>query len=261
MDRLPSDQRLSRLTTPGFLGALWLLVANDVLFKAWYGNWVTGKLSDFAGLIAFALFWTAILPSRRSLVHVLCGLAFVLWKSPLSESFITLWNASLPWRIDRVVDPTDAFALMVLPLSWWYAGVARPLALLRPLRAVVGVAAVVSFVATSAPRETTPDGTVFVVPMPQGRVSRELEAIDSADSTLDIIQTSALSMDTLMIHFGETIARVELRYAATGETLLTLVEVTSRTTVPEPVANARRELSEKVVSVLRHKDGAPVLAK
>ena len=40
----------SALSSPGFLVALAVLLANDLWWKAAYDNWLTGKLSDFAGL-------------------------------------------------------------------------------------------------------------------------------------------------------------------------------------------------------------------
>ena len=36
------------LSSPGFLVALAVLLANDLWWKAAFGNWLTGKLSDFA---------------------------------------------------------------------------------------------------------------------------------------------------------------------------------------------------------------------
>ena len=47
--------QLKQVLTPVFLLALVLLLLNDAWWKWEFGNWWTGKLSDFAGLFAFGL--------------------------------------------------------------------------------------------------------------------------------------------------------------------------------------------------------------
>jgi hypothetical protein len=69
----------------GFIFALLLLLLNDFWLKGLFGNWFTGKLSDFAGLFVFAMFWMAIFPSHRTKIGVLTAVAFAFWKSPLSQ--------------------------------------------------------------------------------------------------------------------------------------------------------------------------------
>jgi hypothetical protein len=108
------------LTRPGFLTALVLLLANDLYLKAHATSWLTGKLSDFAGLFVFAVFWTAVAPRHRRAIHVATAAGFLLWKSPWSEPLITLWNAYGPWDVQRVVDYTDWVALLTLPVSYYY---------------------------------------------------------------------------------------------------------------------------------------------
>ena len=49
------------LLSPGFIIATVLLVVNDFFLKPVYHNWLTGKLSDFAGLFMFSLFLTMFL--------------------------------------------------------------------------------------------------------------------------------------------------------------------------------------------------------
>ena len=51
--------RSTRLLHPAFLIGLGLLIANDWLFKPMFHNALTGKLSDVAGIFAFAYFWCA----------------------------------------------------------------------------------------------------------------------------------------------------------------------------------------------------------
>jgi hypothetical protein len=72
--------------------AVALLILNDWYLKAVFGNTLTGKLSDFAGLTAFTIFWAALLPRWRRTVFIGTAAAFILWKSPLSEGPLTAWN-------------------------------------------------------------------------------------------------------------------------------------------------------------------------
>jgi hypothetical protein len=108
------------LTSPLFICALALLLLNDFIFKSLFHNWLTGKLSDFAGLFVFPLFWTAIFPKQKLLTFVLTALGFILWKSPYSQELINLFNSYSPFFIGRVIDYTDLSALLVLLAAWYY---------------------------------------------------------------------------------------------------------------------------------------------
>jgi len=145
-----ADRRLYLLLTPGFLFSLLLLVTNDHLLKQLFHNWLTGKLSDVAGLFAFALFWLAVLPPtwwRSILVSI--GAFFVIWKTDLSEPLLHLLNGLSALSFDRVVDYTDLWALAVLPVASWYAQTAAPLFLSQLTPIGVGALSLVAFVATS----------------------------------------------------------------------------------------------------------------
>ncbi|PHI21237.1 hypothetical protein CEQ90_04255 [Lewinellaceae bacterium SD302] len=102
-----------------FALGLLLLLLNDHYLKETYSNWLTGKLSDFAGMLIFPLFlafctgWSA----RRSVFFT--TLAFVGWKSPLSQPIIDWVNNYQPWHFSRVVDYTDLIAFAIFPLVWW----------------------------------------------------------------------------------------------------------------------------------------------
>lgn len=129
------DSRL--LSSPGFLAGLSLLLLNDFALKQLFPGALTGKLSDFAGLFAFPLFWAALLKERRAAVYALTGLGFAFWKSPYSQPVIDCWNALPLFDVRRVVDPTDLFALASLPLSYLYASrrLGLPAPAVRPARA------------------------------------------------------------------------------------------------------------------------------
>jgi hypothetical protein len=161
--------RLRALLHPVFVSALFLLILNDHLLKAAFHNAVTGKLSDIAGVFAFAYFLGVLAGQRLVLAHLFVALAFAWWKSSASQPFIDTWNSG-PWfDIARVVDPTDLVALLVLPVS--------AVILRRALRTAnacrrgwsrwaVALVAVLAFTATSrAPSQVDVDMT-YLSPVP-----------------------------------------------------------------------------------------------
>ncbi|MCS6319613.1 MAG: hypothetical protein H8K05_17950 [Nitrospira sp.] len=145
-----TDLRLHPLLTPAFLFSLLLLVINDHVLKQLFHNWLTGKLSDVAGLFAFALFWLAVFPrtwGRKTLASI--GALFIVWKTELSEPLLYLLNRLSTFSFDRIVDYTDLWALAVLPAASWYARTAAPLFLSQLAPIGVGALSLVAFVATS----------------------------------------------------------------------------------------------------------------
>ena len=117
--------------TAVYLGSLLLLVVNDHIFKQVWPGWITGKLSDFAGVFALAMFLGSAMP--RVLACGAAGALFVWWKSPLSQPVIN----TLQWPAGRVVDWTDLIALAMLIGAFWLlprsperARIGIPLALL-----------------------------------------------------------------------------------------------------------------------------------
>ena len=102
-----------------FIGALFLLLLNDFFLKDFYHNWFTGKLSDFAGLLIFPLFWTVLFPKHKNKIFVTTCLIFIYWKSPYSQHFIDNWNYIMFFPIGRVVDASDLIALFILPVSYY----------------------------------------------------------------------------------------------------------------------------------------------
>ena len=149
------------LTHPVLLAATALLLLNDHVWKAAYGNALTGKLSDVAGLLAFAWCAAAVLPRRRwarVLAFAGTGAGFAWFKSAAADGFLAWWSAWC-YPIARVVDPTDLVALLVLPLGYAYFSRvdARSAAVPGPSGASWGlapklvtlVACVVAFAATS----------------------------------------------------------------------------------------------------------------
>ena len=134
---LPAEEFLHPLP----LGAVLLMAVNDHLLKGAgvLPGWLTGKLSDVAGLLFFPLLLTALWRTtawlarrgRKPLSPALLAAATLLTAGcfaaiKLSPALAGLTEALVP-RLDPtgfvrasrvVVDPTDLLALPVLVLTW-----------------------------------------------------------------------------------------------------------------------------------------------
>lgn len=113
------------LLTPTWVFALALLVANDHWLKGsgLLPGVLTGKLSDFAGMIVAPVLLAALLRVRTRRALALChvAVAVVFAGIQLSTEFAAQWSALMglvgyPWVI--TCDPTDLIALPFLLLSW-----------------------------------------------------------------------------------------------------------------------------------------------
>lgn len=89
--------------------------------KNHYGNWLTGKLSDFAGLFIFPLFWTILFPKLKNRIYFATAIIFIYWKTVYSEFLINIINQYFTENLNRVVDLTDLLALVILPFSYLYS--------------------------------------------------------------------------------------------------------------------------------------------
>lgn len=116
-----SERKLHLLVSPLFVTALFLLLANDFIFKPLFHNWGTGKLSDFAGLFAFFIFWAAFFPRRNKVIGIMIATGFVFWKSAWSEPIIDWWNSFGLYQVSRITDWSDLLALVMLPGANSYA--------------------------------------------------------------------------------------------------------------------------------------------
>lgn len=104
-----------------FIPGLLVLFLNDHYLKWEFSNWFTGKLSDFVGLLIFPLFLQFLFPRLSRISIVLTGLLFILWKLPVSEPLIVLYNRVAIIPITRTVDYSDLIALAVLPLADYFS--------------------------------------------------------------------------------------------------------------------------------------------
>lgn len=126
-----------------FILGLLILILNDFFLKQSFPSTITGKLSDFSGLFIFPMFLTFLFPNNKRTVYISTFLAFILWKLPIADSFITSWNSFNIFNINRVIDYTDYFALIVLPLSYFH----KPKSLNLPKRRIaINLIAAISFI-------------------------------------------------------------------------------------------------------------------
>ncbi len=126
--------RIGELLHPVPIAAAVLLVVNDHLWKGagLLPGWLTGKLSDLAGLTFFPLLltacgrtarWIAGRPdrglSRRALVSAIVATGVIFSALKISPALAALAGA--------VPDPTDLVALPMLGVAWWvgHAEIAR----------------------------------------------------------------------------------------------------------------------------------------
>jgi hypothetical protein len=148
-----TERAVRLLATYGLIASISVLLLNDFVLKAYFGNFITGKLSDLAGLFAAAIFVSIFMSPRGSVLTV--AVLFVWWKTPFSQPIIDLMNAIGLGPIGRAIDYSDYIALIVLiPVKKYIASVlSRPYAPSTDIRSAVAtlfsVISVFAFTATS----------------------------------------------------------------------------------------------------------------
>jgi hypothetical protein len=108
------------LLHPLFITSLAVLLLNDFYWKYSYHNWLTGKLSDVAGLVVLPIFLRELFPGMNKWKIMLAtALFFTWWKLPLSQPLVDICNNTLALPVQRVIDYTDLLVLPVLVLSYY----------------------------------------------------------------------------------------------------------------------------------------------
>ena len=102
------------LLHPLFILSLACLLINDLYWKYEYHSWLTGKLSDFAGLFVLSVFLLALFSRHRLVIYVSIILFFIWWKTPLSQPVIDLLNETFSFSFDRTIDYSDYIAIPVV---------------------------------------------------------------------------------------------------------------------------------------------------
>jgi len=144
------------LRAPAFWLALLVLVVNDHLLKGSgvVPAWLTGKLSDFAGLVVAPVVAAELCRGRlralRAAAACLVVLAFVATElfAPAARAVeLALAALGLSWRLWP--DPSDLLALAVLPLTFRLLALRAPPGTLAPAERLALVLACAACVATS----------------------------------------------------------------------------------------------------------------
>ncbi|HEX2207119.1 MAG TPA: hypothetical protein VHG93_05515 [Longimicrobium sp.] len=262
--------RMDLLASPLLAGALVVLVVNDHVLKPAFHNAVTGKLSDVAGVAAFALFWAALLPRHRRAAFVATAAGFAAWKSPASQPLIDAWN-SLGWMtMGRVVDWTDLLALAVLPIIYRYDP--RPVSLPRPRRVMgpaVAAGCVMAFAATSRAYQVSyPLQAAYVFELSPDSLLERMYDLRVGFNPSDVPPAGVRTdrIDTIFLTVGvrgedgelyPVTVRAELASAAAGGSVLRPFEAEALNANFNPAA-ALRSLEQQVVEPLRRNRPNPI---
>ena len=200
---------LRPLSSVIFLIALFLLLVNDLFLKGFFHNVWTGKLSDFAGLFVFAVFWCSIFPRWKGTLLGVTGSLFIFWKSPFSQGAIEFWNALPLFEVERVVDMSDLLALSVLPLAFYHERLEEKLGRVRLSPSIPFLLSAFAFMATSY-RSDMAYRKTYEFPVQE-------------DSLMKRMHEEAVRVDALRLwerRPGDTVAHVHV-HRLTGDTLST----------------------------------------
>lgn len=107
----------NQIFNPIFIVCLITLLLNDFYLKQTFSNALTGKISDFVGLIVFPIFIAYIFPNTKKWISIATGILFIIWKTPLVTPIIEALNQILPLKIQRIIDYSDYWALLALPIA------------------------------------------------------------------------------------------------------------------------------------------------
>ena len=170
------------LTSRWFVVALSILLWNDFFLKSFFGNWITGKLSDFAGLFVFPLFLVAISPKNKNLIFWLVAVFFVFWKSDYSQPLIDNWNDFGILNIHRTVDYTDNIALLMLPVAFYFNNNLEKVSAFKLNPVFTLCVSVFAFVATSY-RTTIPINEIYHLDFPLDTLKHKIYHLKHIDNS------------------------------------------------------------------------------
>ena len=178
--------KASLLFHPLFLLSLFILLCNDFYGKNEYHNWLTGKLSDIAGMIVLPVICRVFFPTvPQKRILVICAVFFLWWKSPLSEPFLFFLNQSFQWPVQRVVDYSDWLCLFALPFATRIKPVSLPI--YRPVvLCLQGMLAFCTFFALCA--TSMPYRSLFMA-HPNSKEVYFHETFKQKRSVADVLQT------------------------------------------------------------------------
>jgi len=237
------------ILSPYFITGLILLILNDFYLKYQYGNFITGKLSDFAGLLIFPMFIAAIIPRFRKSASLITGIGFIIWKLPLFTPVIDFINQYSFVTIHRVVDYTDYLALLILPLSHYLINhredhfIINQNKLKHFSKYVLLVIAFFSFCATSMRLHEMPKGTVYIgesynIKLPKDSIINAIKQLGyncdfHANDTTGLGNRVYYQTNNIVRYYGDTMVidtianvKYQLTELKPGKTRITIINVT-----------------------------------
>lgn len=210
--RADSAGDIAALSDSRFIAALVALIANDHWLKAEYGNWLTGKVSDIAGLIMLpivivsALRLARLRPNPQAILAVV-GVWFTaikLW-SAAAAATERLAEAMTGVEHQIIVDPTDVVGLVGLGVAVRIINAPRPLIAAPAVRLALLTLGLVATVATSSVEFNPPNdliveqstGEVSAIPSehysePFSGCREAVRAEDAFDADADFVTNAAV---------------------------------------------------------------------
>jgi hypothetical protein len=232
-----------------FIIGLIVLILNDFYLKSKYGNFLTGKLSDVAGLLIFPMFVASVIPKSRKSISIITAIGFLIWKLPLFTPVVNLIN-QLPFiTIHRVIDYSDYMALLILPLSHYLINFheCKPIIKMERIKSfsrivLLGIS-LFAFCSTSVLWREIPQGTIYIgdtysIKLPKDSIIASIQRLgyncdfhenDSLNNMAHYQTDNIIRYyDKQKLEVMDTIASVkyELQEINSNKTKLTIINVT-----------------------------------
>ncbi|MBO9674522.1 MAG: hypothetical protein J7577_13825 [Sphingobacteriaceae bacterium] len=102
-----------------FIVCVLILLVNDHYIKFSYTGWLSGKLSDVAGIIILPLIIAYIFPKLGKAAIAVSALLFLFWKSEFSQGMIDFYNQYSFIGTSRVIDYSDLLVFVFLPVPYY----------------------------------------------------------------------------------------------------------------------------------------------
>lgn len=210
------NSRPDILSRPLFILAVGLLLLNDFYLKYEFSNFVTGKISDVAGLFLFPYFLSSFRTKHAKAIYIGTAALFVFWKSPLSQELINLAQ-TIGIGFNRVVDYTDIFALFILTLSFCYfqRQISTERKISKYLKIPIGILSLFAIWATTLPREKV-DLNLTVNTEYELKISKAefFKLIEPGHGYSDTLEKN-LSDSLFYLHFDISNGRIDVTAVAT----------------------------------------------
>lgn len=227
-------KRYILLTSNWFIIGLTILLFNDFYLKYAAPSFLTGKLSDFAGLFIFPFFISVFIP-RPKTIYLLTALFFGFWKLDFSQGIINYLSELTDLGIYRTVDPSDLFALSILPVSYKYLQTRTYKSSKNQfvLSTLISIISIFAFCATTVPEHTfNPNLKVnkaYLIPVNKETLFLQLNSVSSYSDTM-----SRNLKDTLFyLYFempdynAEATAIAKIKSFGTNKTIIELDSITN----------------------------------